>query len=64
LRHGRTTLVIAHRLSTLLTADWIVVLDAGEVIEQGTHPELLALRGKYHYLYSIQTQNTQAGWAG
>lgn len=56
LRHGRTTLVIAHRLSTLTTADFIVVLDSGEIIERGTHQELLALNGKYHYLYSIQTQ--------
>ncbi|WP_370260638.1 lipid A export permease/ATP-binding protein MsbA [Limnobacter sp.] len=56
LRHGRTTLVIAHRLSTLTSADFIVVLDQGRIIEQGTHAELLALGGKYHYLYSIQTQ--------
>lgn len=56
LRHGRTTLVIAHRLSTLVTADFIVVLDKGEMIESGTHSDLMALQGKYHYLYSIQTQ--------
>ncbi len=55
LRHGRTTLVIAHRLSTLTTADFIVVLDKGRLIEQGTHTELLAKEGKYHYLYSIQS---------
>ncbi|HEX4879596.1 MAG TPA: lipid A export permease/ATP-binding protein MsbA [Limnobacter sp.] len=60
LRHGRTTLVIAHRLSTLTSADFIVVLDQGRMIEQGTHAELLAQGGKYHYLYSIQTQ-TVAG---
>lgn len=56
LRHGRTTLVIAHRLSTLVTADFIVVIDQGQIIEQGTHEQLLDLQGKYHYLYSIQTQ--------
>lgn len=54
LRHGRTTLVIAHRLSTLVTADFIVVIEQGEIIERGTHQELLALKGRYHYLHSIQ----------
>ncbi|GLR24916.1 lipid A export permease/ATP-binding protein MsbA [Limnobacter litoralis] len=54
LRHGRTTLVIAHRLSTLVTADFIVVIEQGEIIERGTHLELLALKGRYHYLHSIQ----------
>jgi ATP-binding cassette, subfamily B, bacterial MsbA len=57
LRHGRTTLVIAHRLSTLTTADFIIVLDQGQLIEQGTHQELLARQGKYHYLHSIQNQS-------
>lgn len=57
LRHGRTTLVIAHRLSTLTTADFIIVLDQGKLIEQGTHQELLAKQGKYHYLHSIQNQS-------
>lgn len=59
LRHGRTTLVIAHRLSTLTTADFIIVLDQGRLIERGTHQELLALQGKYHYLHSIQNQVTE-----
>jgi ABC-type multidrug transport system fused ATPase/permease subunit len=57
LRHGRTTLVIAHRLSTLATADVIVVLDKGMLIEQGTHQELLSKKGKYHYLHFIQTSS-------
>ncbi len=60
LRHGRTTLVIAHRLSTLVTADFIIVLDQGKMIERGTHTELLALQGKYHYLHSIQNQTVES----
>ncbi|HZS88435.1 MAG TPA: ABC transporter ATP-binding protein [Chloroflexota bacterium] len=49
---GRTTIVIAHRLTTVEGADTIVVLDAGRVVEQGTHAELLAARGLYHRLYT------------
>ncbi|MFT5889906.1 MAG: subfamily B ATP-binding cassette protein MsbA, partial [Zhongshania sp.] len=48
---GRTTIVIAHRLSTIEKADQIVVMEAGEVIEQGTHAELLALGQRYAQLY-------------
>ena len=50
----RTTFVIAHRLSTILKADRIVVLQAGEIVEQGTHIELLAHRGLYFRLYELQ----------
>jgi subfamily B ATP-binding cassette protein MsbA len=50
----RTTFVIAHRLSTILKADRIVVLQAGEIVEQGTHTELLAHRGLYFRLYELQ----------
>jgi subfamily B ATP-binding cassette protein MsbA len=51
---GRTTLVIAHRLSTVLDADLIYVLDHGRVIESGTHGELLARGGAYRRLYTLQ----------
>ena len=54
LMRGRTTLVIAHRLSTVRRADKIVVLDAGEIVESGAHDELLANRGVYRKLYDMQ----------
>lgn len=54
LMRGRTTLVIAHRLSTVRRADKIVVLDAGEIVESGPHEELLARRGIYRKLYDMQ----------
>ena len=54
LRRGRTTFVIAHRLSTIQSADQILVLEGGEIVERGTHAELLALGGRYRQLYDKQ----------
>ncbi len=54
LQEGRTTFVIAHRLSTIVRADQILVLDGGEIVERGTHEELLALGGRYRQLYERQ----------
>jgi len=54
LRRGRTTFVIAHRLSTIRSADQILVLEGGEIVERGTHEELLAANGRYRQLYDKQ----------
>ncbi len=54
LRAGRTTFVIAHRLSTITSADQILVLEAGQIVERGTHTELLRLEGRYRDLYDRQ----------
>src|SRR5215510_8177683 len=54
LRRGRTTFVIAHRLSTIRSADQILVLEGGEIVERGTHEELLAINGRYRQLYDKQ----------
>jgi subfamily B ATP-binding cassette protein MsbA len=54
LRQGRTTFVIAHRLSTIRSADQILVLESGEIVERGTHEELLARGGRYQQLYDKQ----------
>jgi ATP-binding cassette subfamily B protein len=55
---GRTSIVIAHRLSTIIHADQILVIDKGEIIERGTHEELVAKGGMYFDLY--ERQNLQS----
>jgi ATP-binding cassette subfamily B protein len=57
LRRGRTSFVIAHRLSTIRDADTIIVMEAGQIVEQGRHADLLALGGAYRALYDSQFSN-------
>jgi ABC-type multidrug transport system fused ATPase/permease subunit len=59
LRRGRTTFVIAHRLSTIQSADQILVLEAGQIIERGSHQELLDVNGRYRQLYDKQYRLTR-----
>jgi ABC-type multidrug transport system fused ATPase/permease subunit len=54
LMQGRPSFVIAHRLSTIVRADKIVVMDKGQIVEMGRHEELLAARGRYYNLYTMQ----------
>ncbi|GAA3526078.1 multidrug ABC transporter ATP-binding protein [Aeromicrobium flavum] len=58
LRSGRTSFVVAHRLSTIRDADLIVVMESGRIVEQGSHDQLIAARGAYHRLYSAQFAST------
>jgi ATP-binding cassette subfamily B protein len=58
--HGRTTLVIAHRLSTVMDADQILVLSHGRIVERGTHRELLALDGEYARMWALQQREAEA----
>ena len=58
---GRTTLIIAHRLSTVRRADRLVVVDRGRIVEEGTHGELLELGGLYARLYQRQFREEEVG---
>lgn len=60
LRAGKTSIFVSHRLSSATTADRIVVLENGSVVEYGSHAELMALRGKYHKLFSTQAERYQS----
>ena len=53
---GRTSLVIAHRLATVRDADWIVVMNEGKIVEEGTHDELVADGGLYDWLWRVQAR--------
>ena len=59
-RRGRTNIIVAHRLSAVMQADNIIVLDGGRIIEEGTHNELMALHGFYHDLF-LEQQMTKDG---
>lgn len=61
LKQGRTTFIIAHRLSTIKNADRILVLDKGEIVENGSHDQLVALGGQYEKMYRLQAGTGQIG---
>jgi hypothetical protein len=61
LMKGRTSFVIAHRLSTIRRADRVLVIDDGEIIERGTHRELMEMRGFYYRVYMSQFKGTNGG---
>jgi ABC-type multidrug transport system ATPase subunit len=56
---NRTTFVIAHRLSTVKRADEVIVLDRGEIVERGTHDELIARQGPYRRIYDVQMRDQE-----
>jgi ATP-binding cassette subfamily B protein len=60
IRVGRTTLVIAHRLSTVMNADQILVMDAGRIVERGTHQQLLTANGIYAQMWTLQQRDAKA----
>ena len=59
LRGKMTMLIVAHRLTTINIADQIILLERGKVVEQGTHTDLLLLKGKYHHFWSLQSSSTE-----
>jgi len=59
LMRNRTSFIIAHRLSTIRDADWILVMNDGDIVEQGKHEELLARNGFYAELYNSQFEYAQ-----
>lgn len=64
LKRGRTTFIIAHRLSTIRNADQILVLHHGEIVEKGSHDELMALEGRYYRMYQLQSGAMTTGEHG
>ena len=61
LMEGRTTVIIAHRLTTIQSADRIFVLNHGQIVEQGRHAALLEFRGLYHHLYTLKMAEWEKG---
>jgi ATP-binding cassette subfamily B protein len=61
---GRTTFIVAHRLSTIQRADQILVIDSGRIVERGTHAELLDLGGTYYHLYEQFVKGSAGPTAG
>lgn len=57
MRAGRTTIAIAHRLSTIQDADLILVLHKGEIVERGTHQQLIQMKGLYYKMYALQQKD-------
>jgi ATP-binding cassette, subfamily B, bacterial HlyB/CyaB len=61
--HGRTVIIIAHRLSAVRPCDRIITVEAGEIFEEGSHAELLAANGRYAFLHAKQSHSSPAGAA-